>query len=79
MVVVDRFTKMPHFIGLATNVRAKDVTDTFLKEVWKLDGLPSEIVTDMDGRFSGEFGESLSKAIGIEQRMSTAYQPQTDG
>jgi len=44
MVVVDRFTKMAHFIGLATNATAKHMADTFLKEVWKLHGLPSEIV-----------------------------------
>ena len=33
MVLVDRFTKMAHFIGLATDVSAKDVTDTFFQEV----------------------------------------------
>jgi len=79
MVVVDRFTKMAHFIGLETNTTAKDVVDTFLKEVWKLHGLPSEIVADMDPKFGGEFWESLFKALGIKRRMSTAYQPPTDG
>jgi hypothetical protein len=38
MVVVDRFTKMAHFIGLKTDATAKDVADTFLREVWKLHG-----------------------------------------
>jgi len=33
MVVVDRFRNMAHFIGLATNVTAKDIADTFLKKV----------------------------------------------
>jgi len=79
MVVVDRFTKMAHFIGLETKATAKDVANTFLKEVWKLDGLPSEIISDMDPKFSGEFWESLCKALGINQRISPAYHPQTDG
>ena len=79
MVVVDRFTKMAHFIGLETNATARDVADTFLKEVWKLHGLPSEIISDMDARFSGEFWESLCKSLGIKRKMSTAYHPQTDG
>jgi len=78
MVVVDRFTQMVHFIGLATNATAKDVADTFLKEGWKLQGLPSEIVSDMDAKFAGELWESLCKALGIKRRMSTAYHPQTD-
>jgi len=79
MVVVDRFTIIAHFIILARNATAKHVADTFHKEVWKLHGLPSEMVTDMDAKFSGEFWESLCKALGVRWRMSTAYQPQTDG
>jgi len=34
MVVVERFTKMAHFIGLPTNATAKDVAHVFLWEVW---------------------------------------------
>ena len=41
MMVVDRFTKMAHFIGLNKNTTAKEVADTFLQEVWKLHGLPT--------------------------------------
>jgi len=79
MVVVDRYIKMAHFIGLATNATAKDVADTFLKEGSQLGRLPSEILADMHAKPSGEFWESLCKALGIKQRMSTAYHPQKDG
>jgi len=40
MDVVDRFTKMAHCIGLQENATAKEVARVFLKEVWKLGGLP---------------------------------------
>jgi len=66
MVVVDRFTKMAHFIGFAAKTTPKDVADTFLNQVGKLHQLPSEIVADIDAKFSGEFWESLCKALGIE-------------
>jgi len=79
MVVVDCFTKMSHYLGLPTNMTGKDVADIFLNEVWKLHSLPSKIVSDMDGKFSSEFWESLCKSLAIKRRMSTAYQPQTDG
>ena len=79
MVVVDRFTKMAHFIGLDENTPAKDVGDTFLREVWKLHRLPTEIISDMDAKFSGEFWESLSKMLAVKRPMSTVYHPQTDG
>ena len=55
MVVVDRFTKMAHFIALEQNATAKNVADVFLREVWKLHGLPTDIISDMDAKFSGEF------------------------
>jgi len=79
MVVVDRFTKMAHFIGLHENATAKDVADTFLWEVWKLHGLPTEIISDMDAKLSGEFWESVCKMLGVKRRMSMAYHPETDG
>jgi len=79
MVVVDRFTKMAHFIGLHENVTAKDVADTLLREVWKLRGLATEIISDMDVKFSSEFWESLCKMLGVKRPMSTAYHPQTNG
>jgi len=79
MVVVDPFTKMAHFAGLNENATAKDVAETFIQEIWKHHGLPSEIISDMDAKFSGEFWELLCKSLGIRRKMSTAYHPQTDG
>ena len=79
MVIVDRFTKMAHLIRLQENATAKNMAEAFLKEVWKLHRLPSEIILDMDAKFAGEFWESLCKLLGIKRKMSTAYHPQTDG
>ena len=79
MVVVDRFTKMAHFIGLEEKATARDVADMFLKVIWKHHGLPTESISDMYVKFAGEFWESLCKKLGIKRKMSTAYHPQTDG
>jgi len=69
MVVVDCFTKMAYLSGLAINATAKDFADTFFREVCKLHSLPSEIISDMDTKFSSKFWESLCKEFGIERRM----------
>jgi len=66
MVVVDRLTKMAHFIGLAKNVTAKEVADTLLKEVWKLHRLLSEMVADLDAKLLGQFWEASCKGLGIK-------------
>jgi len=70
---------MAHFIGLNENATAKDVADTFVQAIWKLHDLPTEIISDMDAKFSGKFWESLCKSLGIRRKMSTAYHPQRDG
>jgi len=79
IVVVDRFTKMAHSIGLHENGTAKDLADTVLWEVWKLQGLPTEIISDMDAKSCGEFWESWCKMLGVSRRLATEYQPQTNG
>ena len=67
MIVVDGFTKMGDFIGVATNGTTKDVADMFLEEVWKLHRLPSEIFSDMDPMFSADFWQSLGKELGMKR------------
>jgi len=79
MVVVDKFTKIAHFIGLHENASGKDVADTFLRGMWKLHGLPSKIIAQMDAKPPGEHWQSLCNLVGVERPMSTAYHPQTDG
>ena len=79
MVVVDWFTKIAHFFALEKNANAKDVANVVLCEVWKLNGLPTEIISDIDAMFAGEFSESLCKSLNIKRRMFTAYHSQTDG
>jgi len=74
MVVVDRFTKIAHFIGLHEKATAKDVADTFLREVWKLHGLPTEIISDMDAKFPANFRNHCAKCgklKGVCQRRTT--------
>jgi len=76
-VVGEQFRKMAHFIGLDENGTREDVADTFLREVWKLEGSRTEIISDMGAKVSREFWESLCKMPGVKRRMSMAYDPQT--
>jgi transposase InsO family protein len=71
-VIVDRFTKMAHFIPLKDDAKkAPDLAPIFAKEIWKFHGLPTDIVSDRDTRFTSEFWSELCKYLGIKQRMST--------
>ena len=78
-VVVDRLTKARHLIPCRTNIDAKDLADLFLQHVFRLHGLPDEIISDRGPQFAASFWHRLCKRLGIEPRLSTAFHPQTDG
>ena len=47
-VVVDRFSKMAHFIPLFTDTPINEIANIFLREIWHLHGLPNSVVSDRD-------------------------------
>ena len=52
-VVIDRFSKMAHFIPLEEDKKiAKDLARIFAREICRLHGLPRDIVSDCDSRFT---------------------------
>ena len=79
LVFVDRLTKMVRLVPSTTTVSSKDFAQAFLREVYSKHGMPKSIVSDRDPRFTSDFYRDFCKELQIEQNMSTAYHPQTDG
>ncbi|KAJ3708704.1 hypothetical protein LUZ61_012409 [Rhynchospora tenuis] len=79
LVVVDRLTKYGHFLPLKHPYTASEVAQLFLDNVYKLHGLPHNLVSDRDPVFTSAFWRELMAKIGIQLNMSTAYHPQSDG
>jgi hypothetical protein len=78
-VVVDRLTKFAHFFAIPTDYKAIQVAELFFREVFRLHGLPRQIVSDRDGRFISTFWQELFRLTGTKLATSTNYHPQTDG
>jgi hypothetical protein len=79
MVVVDRFSKMAHFIPTKDEATAQETRRLFFSHIFKHHGLPKDIVSNRDSKFTSKFWRALCKRMGSELKMSTSFRPQTDG
>ena len=79
MVVVDLLTKVSHLMPVKTTYTTADVARIFVKEIYRIHGLPKRIVSDRDAKFTSKFWTSLFQAIGTRLCFTSAYYPQTDG
>lgn len=79
LVFVDRFSKMVHLAAVPSQVTAKETANIFLDVVFKHHGLPKELVSDRDPRFTSHFWRAVFEKLGTQLSMSTAAHPETDG
>jgi transposase InsO family protein len=79
LVFVDRLTKMTHLVATNTSIDAEGVADLFIATVFRAHGLPKELISDRDTRFTSEFWRAFHAVIQTWLCMSSAYHPQSDG
>jgi hypothetical protein len=79
MVVVDKLSKDSHFIPVKSTCKAIDIVIIFMKEIFRLHGMPKEIISDRDMKFTSSFWKSLFVGFETKFLFSTAYHPQIDG
>ena len=61
VVFVDRLTKMVQLTLLRTDFSASDIADLLISQVFRHHGLPTELVTDRDMRFTSAFFRRLTE------------------
>jgi len=79
LVVVDRLTKMVHFIPTTEKTSVKGLAQLFRDNVWKLYGLPESIISDRGPQFVAGLMRELNGILGIQSKLLMTFHPQTDG
>ncbi|KAI3776203.1 hypothetical protein L1987_45975 [Smallanthus sonchifolius] len=78
-VIIDRLTKSAHFLPICEDYRVEKLARIYIDEIVSRHGVPLNIISDRDARFTSRFWQSLQTALGTRLNLSTAYHPQTDG
>ncbi|KAM1073885.1 hypothetical protein ACFX2B_018695 [Malus domestica] len=78
-VVVDRLMKSAHFIPVREKYFLSRLAKLFISQIVKYHGVPVNIISDWDPRFTSKFWIAFQEALGTRLLYSTAYHPQTDG
>lgn len=78
MVITDRLLKSITLEAME-KMDAESCAKRFLSCHWRFHGFPNSLTSDRGTNWTSKFWTHLCKLVGMEQRLSTAYHPQTDG
>lgn len=78
-VVVDRLTKVAHFIPVKTTYMSAKLAKIYMTRIVCLHGVPRTIVSYRETRFTSKFWHQLHQTLGTRLEFSTAFHLETDG
>ncbi len=79
LTVVDRFSKAAHFIPLPKLPSAKETAVTVVDHVFRIHGLPMDVVSDRGPQFVSKFWREFCRLLGASVSLSSGFHPQSNG
>ena len=77
--MIYRFSQYVKILLLTKNATAENLISKFLYHVYPDWGMPQDIVSDRDAKFTSKAWKDFWETFNIHQSMSTGYHPRTDG
>ncbi|MCF6774896.1 transposase family protein [Corynebacterium sp. MC-12] len=78
-VVVDRMTKLAHFLPVKTTYGAEEYARLYIHVLVRFHGVPLSIISNHGAQFTSHFWRSFQRGLGTKVKLSTTFYPQTDG
>lgn len=79
LTVVDRFSKAAHFIPLPKLPSAKETAQLMIQHVFRIHGLPTDMVSDRGPQFASQFWKAFCALIGSSASLSSGFHPESNG
>ena len=80
LTIVDQgCSKATKFIPCTKTITGDGVAQLYLRHLFPWFGLPKRVISDRDPRFTSTFATELTSQLNIQQNLSTAFHPHTDG
>lgn len=79
MVIVDKLSRYPHFVGLSHPFYASGVAVSFMDNVHRLHGMAESIVSYRDHIFTSRFWRELAALSGVKLHMSSSQVAHSSG
>ena len=79
MVVIDKLSKFAQFILVKSTFKAINIIEIFMKEIFRLHGIPKMVILDRDVKFTSTFWKELFARLNTNLNFRTSYHQQTDG
>lgn len=79
MTVVDRFSKAAHFVALKKLPSAAETAALVVDHVFRLHGIPKEMVSDRGPQFISKVWRAFCYAFGTKANLSSGFHPQSNG
>jgi hypothetical protein len=81
LMIIDRLSKMHHYISCTTNENETTVEETiklFIQHVWKLHELFTTMIFNRESQFISLIWDTICKMLKIKTKLFTAFHSETD-
>ena len=72
-------SKSTHFIPVKSTYKTVQIANIFMREIFRLHGIPKTVISDRDVKFTSAFWKTFFTGLGTQINFNTSYHPQTDG